>query len=128
MSDANQVVEYVVERRIVFFTCLEEQEWDCHESVYHSNSFVKATTIDDSCISYHNKYSQNGEAVLLCGSSRHVGIELGVVVHHVQLEGRDRALEGPDEEVRRDSEGFFFCRIFFRQDDRAPFFTSSNIR
>lgn len=38
---------------------------------------------------YHNENPQNGEAVPLRHGLRHVGVQLRVVVHHVQLEGGD---------------------------------------
>lgn len=102
VSDATQVVEDVVERRVGFLTCLGEQQWDCHASLRHSNRFVGATNIKDSSTSwvvfitlsprYHNENPQNGKAVPLRHGLRHVGVQLRVVVHHVQLEGGDAVL------------------------------------
>lgn len=50
MSYATQVVKDVVEREVGCFTCLREQQWYCHESVHHSNCFVKVANINDSSI------------------------------------------------------------------------------
>lgn len=76
--------------------------WESSSGIV-SNRFVGATNIKDSSTSwvvfitlspgYHNENPQNGEAVPLRHGLRHVGVQLRVVVHHVQLEGGDAVLE-----------------------------------
>lgn len=90
MSDATQVVEDVVECGIGLLTCLANQQSGLN--VYDAAHFTPAKVSNKNCGSfflwfhYHNENSQNSQAVPLCHGCGHVGVELRVVVHHMQLE------------------------------------------
>lgn len=92
VSDATQVVEDVVECRIGLLTCLGNQQWGLN--VYDTAQFSVCVSKQELrfllCVSvwfrYHNENSENSQAVPLRHGCGHVGVELRVVVHHMQLE------------------------------------------
>lgn len=97
MSNTAQVTEDVVKSRVGVLTCLKKTQ-NCAECLLHlrksknqwSNGSEKSELM--SCVRSHlNENPQDSKAIPLCHGHRQVGVDLWVVVHHMELcEGREK--------------------------------------